>query len=189
MQTDSYHAPHHFNLSWQEYVTQPWTMPRFGKDLDLDLHSNQTICQYKFRPNQVIPCLEVDAIRVHNDREVFPCYEMRMDGSGQPYESILELRRDKIHNFLSIEHFQFITAFFPVQYEDMASRGTKKLVENIERELGTKAQCTPSGPQKLSYRPLPYKYVEYMKEHVDWDAEALIGYTPDQEFDSKTSTN
>ncbi|GKY92123.1 hypothetical protein MPSEU_000183700 [Mayamaea pseudoterrestris] len=184
MHTDSYHAPEHFNLTWQEYVTKPWTMPRFGKDIDIDLSSNETICQYKFRPSQVIPCLEVDALRVHKDREVFPCYEMRNDGSGQPYDSILDLRRDKIRNFLSIEHFRFITSFFAVQYEDMALRGTQRLVENIEGILGTKAQCIASGPQRLSRRQLPYKYVEYMKKHVDWETEALIGYHPDQEFDS-----
>jgi hypothetical protein len=184
MQTDPYHAPAHFNLSWQEYVTQPWTMPRTGRDLQIDVSSNETICQYHFRPNQVVPCLEVNALKVHEDRQVFPCYEMRHDGSGLPYESILDLRRAKVRNFLSIEQFQFITAFFAVQYEDMALRGTKALVENIARVLGTKAQCTPSGPQKLSYRPLPYKYVEYMKKHVDWETEAHLGYTFDQQFEN-----
>lgn len=188
MQTDSYHAPSHFNRSWSEYVTQPWTMPRFGQDLNVDLSSNETICQYSFRPNQVIPCLEVDAIRVHNDREVFPCYEMRNDGSGRPYQSILELRRDKIYNFLSIRDFQFITAFFAVQYEKMAARGTKVLIEKIEKALQTKARCIPSGPQKLSYRRLPYKYVNYMTDHVDWGAEALIGYTTTEPYKEISTT-
>jgi hypothetical protein len=157
-------------------------MPRFGRDLNVDTTSNETICQYSFRPIQVIPCFEVGAVRVHNDREVYPCYELRNGGSGKPYDNILQLRRDKVRNFLSIEHFRFITAFIAVQYEQMALQGTQPLIEKIERVLKTKAQCEPSGRQTLSYRRLPYKYVDYMKEHVDWETEARIGYKPDQQW-------
>jgi hypothetical protein len=42
--------------------------------------------------------------------------------------------------------------------------------------LGAKAHCSPMDPQTLSPRPLSPEYVEWMKEHVDWETEALIGY-------------
>ena len=36
-------------------------------------------------------------------------YELRHDGSGQPYENLLDLRRDKIRNFLQVADFPNIS--------------------------------------------------------------------------------
>jgi hypothetical protein len=67
-----------------------------------------------------------------------------------------------------------------VRYEEMVLSGTESLVRNIETQLNTKARCAPLPPQaQLSRRRLPRKFVEWMRDLVDWDAEKLIGY----EFD------
>ena len=89
---------------------------------------------------------------------------------------VLELRADKIKNFLSIADFDGIQDLFPVQYEQLVRNGTATLIRNLEEALGVKAHCSPTKPQALSSRPLPYEYVSWMKEHVDWNTEALIGY-------------
>jgi hypothetical protein len=176
MRDKPHHAPEHFDLTWQEFVTRPWTMPRKGKDVNVTLLGTEKTCQKKFRPNEVIPCLEIEADATETGHMILPLYEMRSDGSGKPYDSILELRADKIKNFLSIADFHGIQDLFAVQYEQMVRNGTATLIRNIEEALGVKAQCSPMAPQSLSPRSLPPEYVKWMKEHVDWKTEALIGY-------------
>lgn len=203
MRFNPYHSVYHFNLEWNDFVSKEWTMPRHGKDLAFVGRTNSTsgttrtrstistgpankmaaatvlVCnhQYNFRPHQVIPCLELEPDIVESSRrKVHTLYEMRNDGSGQPYDSILELRAAKIQNFLAIEHFTGISDFFPVQYEAMARNGTASLIGDLERALGVKAQCPPTEPQEPSSRPLSPKYIEWMSKHVDWETEALIGY-------------
>jgi hypothetical protein len=111
-------------------------------------------------------------------------YEMHQDGPkvGLPYDSILELRRDKIRNFLSLqETMDFVDTIIPVRYETLLQDGTASLIYNIEQATGTKAapSCHPKEPQKArSKRPLDPDYVNYMTHHVDWETEALIGYCP-----------
>jgi hypothetical protein len=134
------------------------------------------MCQHNFRPDEVVPCMEMAAGVMDPNLEIFPVYEMRNDGSGLPYNNILELRADKIQNFLSVANFEGIQDLFPVQYEELVRNGTATLIHNLEEALGVKAHCSPTDPQTLSSRSLSLEYVEWMKEHVDWETEALIGY-------------
>jgi hypothetical protein len=184
MRVKPVHAPEHSNLTWHEFVTSPWTKPTDSQDegdVNVTLSSGtEQICQYHYSPNEVVPCLEMEAAgnkmdwKGRDDRSV---YEMRHDGSGMPYDSILELRADKIQNFLSIADFEGIQDLFPVHYETMVRNGTATLIHTLEEALGVEAHCSPMDPQSsLFSRPLAPEYVEWMKEHVDWVTEDLIGY-------------
>lgn len=174
MRVKPHHSPNHFDLGWQEFVTRQWTMPR--NETVPGTETETPTCQHSFHPHEVVPCLEMEMGVSESGVDVFAVYEMRHDGSGMPYDSILELRADKIRNFLSIADFDGIQDLFPVQYEQLVRNGTATLIHNLEEALGVKAHCSPTGPQTLSSRALPPEYVEWMKEHVDWETEALIGY-------------
>jgi hypothetical protein len=170
-----YHSTMHYNLTWQEFVERKWDMPKRGRELE-QLPAD-TECQDQFRPTQVNPCLENERVDVLSGLSVKPLYEMRHDGSGQPYDNILQLRSDKIKNFLSIQNFDRVTGFAAIQYEDMVESGTASLLQSIEQQTGLKAMCQPVPPSKLKKRDLPEDFIEYLNTHVDWETEALIGYT------------
>jgi hypothetical protein len=128
-----YHSPEHYNLTWHEFVTKKWDMPKRGRDLLL--LPAETSCQVGFQPHQVNPCLEYANMLIGNSSmSVRPLYEMRNDGSGQPYDNILQLRSDKIKNFLSIQHFDRVTGFAAVRLEDLVEQGTASLLKHIEQQ-------------------------------------------------------
>ena len=142
------------------------------------------ICQDSFRFDEVISCYkhpvpdEYWEERSHSYSQRQPLYEMRQDGSGLPYKSILELRSDKIRNFLSTLDFNRVWDTWTVQYEDLVKDGTEILVRSLEEEAGIKARCKPELPQKgRRKRMIGIDLVQYLVDHVDWEAEALIGYT------------
>jgi len=95
-----YHSPAHINLTWNEFVTKPWTMERYGLDVVLNnkqtLYSFRTsksesdqeaICSNGFDPHEVVPCFENETLHLPSGRNVTPLYELNHDGSGQPYVS------------------------------------------------------------------------------------------------------
>lgn len=108
-----------------------------------------------------------------------PIYEMRSDGSGLAYGSIIEMRADKIRNHLSVADWDWVTAFTSVQYEKLLVEGTAFLLREIEELTGLKAQCDPVPPQpeRLSHYPKGPGFEDWIGEHVDWSAEHLIGYS------------
>ena len=185
-----HHSPEHFDLDWKTFVTKPWTMDRYGEDIQFDGATEATIdenimCRTcdSLAPYEVIPCLanwtiiqELDSEEGRRITDAF--YEMRHDGSGQPYDSILELRRDKIKNFLQVANFPNVKETYAVQYDEMVAEGTDLLISSLEKALGVKAKCSPHPGGKSSKRTLDTDFVEYLRDHIDWDAEALIGFTP-----------
>merc|ERR1712183_1191243 len=108
-----------------------------------------------------------------------PIYEMRHDGSGEPYNNILELRAAKIHNFLSVNQWPWIADdLIVVQYEELLGKGTQFLLDEIERLVGVKPVCDAQPPQpNRKKRKLDQGLVDYLTEHMDWEAEKLIGYS------------
>lgn len=161
-------------------------MDRYGVDRELfelnkttkEQQWQEPVCQYEFRPYEAIPCVENSTVFVPGFRKVHSLYELRNDASGLPYQSILQLRADKIRNFLSVANFVGVRHLEVVRYEDMAANGTASLIRKLERILGVPATCQPTDPQVVPNPPLPPGYEAYMRDHVDWDTEALLGYTP-----------
>jgi hypothetical protein len=75
-----------------------------------------------------------------------------------------------------------VEGFWHYQYESLLKEGTKELVEKIERATGVKRhpKCKVFEPQNRRRRQMDPDFVDYMTDHVDWKAEALIGYeSPD----------
>jgi len=176
-----HHAPLHMFLDWKTFVTTPWTMPRVGKDLEIE-NVEEVICQQNFRFNEINSCHiqpypdgYVTWKRHFSEHE--PFYELKNDGSGRAYASILNLRSDKIKNFMTvIPQLHFVRHFLVQHYERLLEQGTSDLLHQIEELTGIKAECTPSLPQNRRHRKLDRHYLEWMKKYVDWDTEARIGY-------------
>jgi len=170
-----YHIPLHRDLDWKSFVTKPYTMPRYGKDLEADPNVGCGAEMDDYTWNEVIPCHQDK----YNDEEEYPIYELNHDKSGMPYSSVVQLRAAKIKNFLEVEKFERVKFFRGVQYEQMVTGGTASLIQELEEATGVKAQCEPFEAASLRTRPLDADYVEWMKQFLDWETEALVGYTPD----------
>ena len=101
------------------------------------------------------------------------------DPRGRPYGNILEMRADKIRNFLESAEYSNVEGFWHYRYEGLLETGTRDLVERIEKATGVKRhpeKCKVYEPQNRRRREMDPEFVDYMTEHVDWGAEALIGY-------------
>jgi hypothetical protein len=181
-----HHSPLHYQMRWEEFVKTPWTMPRLPSDFEERAKAEDPRnigCQEYFNYEQVVSCRELpypegyfnSTVPANFDR---PQYELRDDGSGLPYGSIIDMRRDKIKNYLSVTEWNWVQDFFQVRYEDLLSKGTKYLIKHIEEVTGVQAKCDSFPPQNRSPRDLEGSYVKWMTEFVDWETEALIGYKP-----------
>ena len=194
-----HHAPAHIDLEWEEFVTKEWTTERLFKDEEwlkynekLNNHTER-ICQENFRYHEIVSCLTrpyPDGYwgkhRKHRFSQHQPFYEMtNEDPEGTPYENILMMRADKIRNFVESAHYTHVEGFWHYQYEGLLKTGTKELIEKIERATGLKRHpelCKVYDPQDRRKRKMDPDFVDYMIDHVDWKAEALIGYqTPAKE--------
>jgi len=100
-----HHAPLHYKLEWEQFVKTPWTMPRLPSDLEerkTQKNAKDVECQEYFHYDQIISCREKPYPEGYFNKTVpmsgdKPQYELRNDGSGRPYASILEMRSDKIN--------------------------------------------------------------------------------------------
>ena len=101
-------------------------MERFGLDLEMSESGIEKrdgmVCQENFVYRDLISCHTrpypkgfFNKLRYSQHQ---PFYEMRNDGSGEPFDNILELRAAKIRNFLDtrmykvVEDGHFLTRIF-----------------------------------------------------------------------------
>lgn len=191
MRTFPHHAPLHFHLDWPEFVTRKWTMPRYAEDLEFmgwtaDTSRNAEVkaCESgEFLPHQVIPCNANRRAVSTRGIGMMALYELRNDGSGKPYDNILDMRREKIENFLNVADFERVQDVYVVRYEEAKLFGTKKLIEQLEEALGQKASCSPvQGDKNFRERKIPKMFRGYLKTHVHWETEAKIGYFPEDSY-------
>jgi len=182
MRKTPHHASNHLHLDWKTFVARPWTMERVGGDL---LLANRTgrICQEGFHYHEVISCLkrplpaEYWEAKNHSYSERQPFYELRLDGTGEPYASILDLRSAKIRNFLSTAEYDKVSALWILRYEDLIKKGTSTLIKKLEAATGHAARCQPFEAQGDRHRrQLDMDMINWLMKHVDWEAESLIGY-------------
>jgi len=191
MRIVTHHAPKHCcKLPWQEFVSKEWNMERLPSDIALK-RGNETLgiptskieCQEYFSYDQINSCQLRPYPDGYFDKKPpmsghQPQYEMRNDGSGLPYNNILELRADKIKNHLSVSEFEWVKVFVPLQYEELLGKGTEFLVRRIEKATGVQAKCDPYPAQNRPKRPLNKSFIEYLTKNLDWEAEKLVGYVP-----------
>jgi hypothetical protein len=178
MQTVPHHASAHIKLRWQEFIQKPWTTARVG--LDLLNNTEHAQCQEFFHYNQLISCNLEPLPDSHFKRIRFsenqPFYELRQDGSGKPFKNIMEMRSAKIRNFLNVSTYPGIADVWTLQYEYLVQEGTDHLLRMIEEWTGLARQCEAYPPQARRVRNITRKFVRAINEHLDWNAEALIGY-------------
>jgi len=187
-----HHAPNHIGLPWKQFVTSKWTMDRFGKDLEMaDSDKIGRVCQEDFFYNDIITCNQRpypdgywNSSHKHRYSEHQPFYEMRNDGSGRPYDNILQLRAAKIYNFLSVVDFPWVEDMWVIRYESLLAEGTRSLLEAVEKATGVKAQCIAAEAQNRRKRTIDSKMMKWLTENVDWETERLIGYSKNQRSDN-----
>mmetsp|Transcript_26192 Transcript_26192/g.29935 ORF Transcript_26192/g.29935 Transcript_26192/m.29935 type:complete len:348 (-) Transcript_26192:220-1263(-) len=184
MRSKPHHAPMHmFIKNWKEFVTKKWSMDRVGKDLKMtEDEKNLQLCQENFLYRDIISChtrpYPPNAFNKTHYSEHQPFYEMRYDGSGLPFDNILELRAAKIRNFMSVINFNGVKDVWIIQYENLVSKGTNDLIKSIEAASGVSARCSPSPPQSdRKKRKLKKEFMDYLMQNLDWEAENLVGYS------------
>jgi len=201
-------APTHKDLEWSDFVTSSWDRKRSNLDDALGGNTDNANCSYGFHFEEIIPCMTnrkpgSDKFPLY---ELHPSKALAGDPAlaGEPYANLLELRTDKIQHFLNVAKYDGVAKSIHMRYEDLLwdesytddatyltlpFPGIAGLLEKIRDETSLvpdvnagwisdedgvfKAEPLGVGATKLD----PY-YLEYMNEHVDWDIEMLVGYSP-----------
>lgn len=178
------------NNDWKIFLTKPWTMERVGADLLL--FGNET-CQEDFLYRDIVSCTLEPLPRSYYKHklrysEQQPFYEMRNDGSGLPYDNILEMRTDKIRNFLSVANYIGVADVWALQYEYLVQSGTQHLLDRIQEWTGVAPRCKAKPPQvrspKASRRIGP-DFAAHIRRHLNWTVEGWIGYEIDLKYEQK----
>lgn len=181
-----HHSPEHLRLDIEEFLTKPWTMERPPRDLPYEKYSGP-FCQLGYRYKEIIPCIR--AYRASKPDPTVehkvsysgwePQYELRQDGSGLPYDSLLHLRQAKITNMLDVKHWDWVADFQVVQYEKLLEEGTDAFLTQIQKVVGVKMQCTPSSPapERLSKYSQSAEITTLINNLLNWDIEKSVGYT------------
>ena len=183
MKERPHHAHDHMDLPWLRFVTKPWvgnSYERGAADKNITRTGQKwnVTCLDRYSFVDIIPCSPNDTLHVNNDGYGDYKYELMHDGSERAYPSIVNLRKEKIENHLSVSKFDGTRAYYPFRYEDLYANGTEVLLNLIESATGYKRMCSavePMGPAK--HKAVPGDYVKWMNRFVDWDVEALIGYS------------
>lgn len=181
-----HHAPAHINLNWENFLSREWSTDRVGLDLNVTQRENApSSCQEDFAYNQIVSCVTEPlpkSFYKHKLRfsENQPFYELKQDGSGEAFENITAMRAAKIRNFLQVQDYEGVVDAWTIQYEYLVSRGTNDLLTKIEEWTGKARDCKAAPPQFRKKRPVSRKFAEFINDHVDWDAEGMIGYTREE---------
>lgn len=191
-----YHSPSHVvalnktgftPLPWADFVKKPWTLENIDEGWEWQIEKDQnTLCQENFHPVEVVPCQYNDTSGKIAERFVngfAPLYEMRRDGSGEPFSSILELRNEKILNFvLELPLLTDLSGYMIIRYEDILRNGTQFVLDELREVLGleksdmSRCRAVPAQPERLGSRHVAEDFRRYIWEHLDSDMEHLLGY-------------
>ncbi len=198
MQHVPHHSPAHLSTEtdhdWKVFLTKPWTMERIGSDLWPNRTTTATPvdapakrCQEDFLYRDIISCdIEPLPHEAYNHTirysEHQPFYEMRNDGSGLPYDNLLEMRTDKIRNFLGTANYKGVADLWVIQYEYLVHQGTAQLLKRIQEYTGIEPKCDPKPPQvrvPKKSRILPVAMAQHIRMHLNWTVEHWIGFEPE----------
>ena len=177
---------------WQIFLTKEWTMERVGEDLEVreqarrkGINDESLIpCQEDFTYRDIVSCVKEPLPHSNYNHTIRysehqPFYEMRNDGSGLPYANILELRSDKIRNFLSVRKFPNVADVWAVQYEYLLRTGTQNLLRRIQQWTGVVPDCQPHPTQVRQPKKTRFvtpEFAKHVRLHLNWTVEAMIGY-------------
>jgi hypothetical protein len=176
-------------LEWKEFVTKPWIGQRRPKDIVISRTNrgmNSAKCMDSYSFYDAVPCSVDDSSTV--DGLGLYMYEYQHDGSERGFSSIIDLRREKILNHLSVANFRGTRAFFPFRFEDLNENGTGALIRSVEDATGIKAKCNATNgkaPRRrrlvekriTKHRELSPDLIRWMSRYVNWEVEGRIGYS------------
>mmetsp|Transcript_10070 Transcript_10070/g.28664 ORF Transcript_10070/g.28664 Transcript_10070/m.28664 type:complete len:426 (-) Transcript_10070:102-1379(-) len=196
-----YHMPAHMNgfddnnkpipMHWQEFVEKPWTMRRSNNDNVLlekkRKHPRQFLpCRNGMQYHEVVPCrFDKGTVPDSVVREQYPVYELKRGGNAsidEAYRNIMELRTDKIVNFLlEVPIMLGVGAYLAIRYEDMLQNGTEATLRQIGKLIGfdeLPPTCQPQKPrpESLHRRQIPDGLRQWVLQHQNRDTERLLGY-------------
>jgi hypothetical protein len=183
---------HSASNDWKIFLTKPWTTERAGADLLL--FGNET-CQEDFPYRDIVSCT-IDPFPLSHYNytirysENQPFYEMRNDGSGLPYPNILEMRTDKIRNFLSVSNYKGVADVWTMQYEYLVQAGTQHMLDRIEEWTGIAPRCKAKEPQERTRKPsrmIKPDFAAHVRQHLNWTVEGWIGYEPELKFEDEAT--
>lgn len=172
-------------------------------------NSDHVRCQGRFSWHEVVPCRLDNVtgakppwnIPPQKWRGFAPVYEQRRqriplsrDGNDlrillpQPYDHLLQLRADKIINWiLELPLLMKLGGFVVVRYEDLLREGNALLLEQIHSivrgsedgdgsRLPSSCKVTGPQPERLSRRYIPNDLIKWVNNNIDVATEKLIGY-------------
>lgn len=184
MRTHPQYMPNHANIDdWKEFLRKEWTMQRPERDHEMESKQGK-VCQMDFGFDEVVSCVE----SLEDDPTTNPIYELKRDGSGEAFESILELRAAKFQNHVE-QMSQWVRSVEVVQYETLMGKATDHsgkpvpgifdVIEKLASDMDLEWSCSIkyAEPVRISSTHTA-EFVTYINRHVNWDAEALFGYTP-----------
>ena len=156
MRTNPLSAPEHEDLEWREFVTKPLTTEQPASDINMKKVDN--MCQWEFLYDEVVPCLTT-----LEDDDV--C-ELKWDGSGRPFDSIVNLRAEKIKNFFSAEDYSHVQEVIPAKYEDLMEQGGfETLIEQVQFLYHIPSKC--SSTKYVTLKP-PRNAAVYLEDYEGW---------------------
>jgi len=177
-------------LEWKEFVTRPWIGKRGSMDKNISVTPGGIAyaeCLDHYTYYDVSPCSVSDAPFLRGLGEYK--YELKTDKSERGYSSIIDLRREKILNHLSVAEFNGVRSFLPFRFEDLNANGTSVLIQNVEKATGLVAKCNATlgkAPHRQRFlvekqirihRELPSDFIKWMNRFVDWEVEGRLGYS------------
>ena len=194
-------------IDWKTFVTRPWTMTRPIRDFDFSNSTgnicqynfgfNEVIpCTMdpevvkKRLRNGALSAIAISKQTKNSFLDIHstnvkkagagmrtPCYELKRDGSGDPYDSILDMRSDKILNHFAVKDYKWVVDFVPVTYESVVEDGPWPLLKRVEDIVGIKAQCSNLPlPKSLARETIPDEMIQFISENINWKTEELLGY-------------
>jgi len=92
-----------------------------------------------------------------------PLYELQ--SSGEPYQSIVDMRGHKILNFLSSERYEVTEFFEASNYEDLVEYGSAQVAKQSEPALGIKPTCKPIEPEESKPAKLDMDSIGIIRKH------------------------
>jgi hypothetical protein len=206
MRENPYHSPSHIHgftkngnvipLPWSKFVNKTWTTESTTIDRTLQgINRTNAQCPYKFRYHEVKPCiLTVKSLRgppwylpISKMRGYAPVYEQRR---GKPYDHLLQLRSDKIVNWvLQIPLIMQIGGFILVRYEDILTHGNGFFLKQVNAIIHNRSidsqndqplpdHCSIIEPQpdRIGKRYIPPAFKEWISHNLDVETERLLGY-------------
>ena len=207
-----YHSPNHVQqfdtstnqpipLTWQEFVNRPWTLHIINRtnhdwkeySSDPQVTEEASKCKYGFASHEVVPCWWTatnTTIPPSLRRAYEPVYELRRDKImdkryqiGVPFDNILQLRAEKIKNFLiEIPQTHKLGGYLAVRYEDLVMNGTRTMLEQVAEIIGLPdglpQSCKPTlpSPNRLGRRKIPDGLRQWVEDNLLLETERLLGY-------------